>query len=200
MPLFALALLIVLAGLWGCSEQEPSGTNSPSTASPSVQGEPADQAVMFDKESILKPYQPLKPALDKPMLIDAATWTLCIMRSPREVAEDKKRRGPHTSMYGMFYMNESAERTLRGSDEEASYPVGSVIIKEKLDLVPDQSPLTTGLAGMIKREAGYDPDHGNWEYFIVDDITPMRRGKLESCITCHTKVASSDYVFGIWSR
>ena len=72
-------------------------------------------------------------------------------------------------------------------------PVGSVIVKEKLSY--EHKMMSYG--AMIKREAGYDPEHGDWEYMYVD-LQPERkvtRGKIESCINCHRIKHEQDYLF-----
>lgn len=194
MYVLAWALLIALAGLLGCSEQAPSNTTSPQE-----QIKRAAESALFDKESILKPYQPLLPITEKPVPIDPFLWSLCRALTPEEVAAAREvQHGPHANNFGMFYMNNRAAKVFR--EHASAYPVGSVIVKEKLELTYGENQKTTGLAGMVKREAGYDPEHGNWEYFFVDDVTPMRHGAIESCVTCHAKAASSDYVFGNWDK
>ena len=52
-------------------------------------------------------------------------------------------------------------------------------------------------AAMIKRESGYDPAHGDWEY-RYDRRWPEADkgvvwGKLASCIDCHAR--GTDYLF-----
>jgi len=50
---------------------------------------------------------------------------------------------------------------------------------------------------MIKREAGFDPKFGNWEYLVApgDGKSIFRRGKLEQCQGCHVSMAKQDYVY-----
>jgi hypothetical protein len=67
-----------------------------------------------------------------------------------------------------------------------------------------------GIGGMVKRQPGYDPEHGDWEYFYVELASelPKRRpikgrsatGRLANCIDCHSYTAETDYVFGTWSK
>jgi hypothetical protein len=82
-------------------------------------------------------------------------------------------------------------------------PVGTVIIKEKYNLIEDANkrinPKAFGV--MIKHEPGYDPEHGDWEYAYIEvdepnTITGATRGKLASCIDCHANRKDTDYVFG----
>lgn len=82
------------------------------------------------------------------------------------------------------------------------HPVGTVIIKEKYNLIEDAkqriNPKAFGV--MIKHEPGYDPEHGDWEYAYIElkepnTITGATRGKLASCIDCHANRKLTDYVF-----
>jgi len=74
------------------------------------------------------------------------------------------------------------------------YPEGSIILKQKLlDAAGTRTELYTG---MRKREPGYNPDLGDWEFFIVDSSARMitARGKIESCMDCHAKYQATDFV------
>jgi hypothetical protein len=48
---------------------------------------------------------------------------------------------------------------------------------------------------MVKREPGYDPAHGDWEYVYAGADKAVTRGRLDSCIDCHFQVADKDYLF-----
>src|SRR5262249_39822116 len=92
------------------------------------------------------------------------------------------------------YANSVAHAHLR-ENRPGAMPVGSVIVKEKLPDLKDEKPFA--YAGMIKREAGYDPNNGDWEYLY----DPMRqggkveRGKLTTGTACHRQAAAKDYLF-----
>lgn len=57
-----------------------------------------------------------------------------------------------------------------------------------------------GLGGMIKRPAGFDPEHGDWEYFYANGETHLQSGPIATCVDCHTSASDRDYVFGKWGR
>ena len=102
----------------------------------------------------------------------------------------------------MIYMNDDAAV---GAFERsaAAYPVGSVVVKEKRAQPPmaDSAPEAhDGVGGMIKRPAGYDPQHGDWEYFYFETPDAIETGRIASCVQCHAGAASSDFVFGSWAR
>ena len=53
--------------------------------------------------------------------------------------------------------------------------------------------------GMIKRAPGYDPEHGDWEYFFFEDIAKIEHGKIASCVNCHHGAKDKDHVFKAWA-
>ena len=53
---------------------------------------------------------------------------------------------------------------------------------------------------MVKRAPGYDPEHGDWEYFYFEDPAKIEQGKIQSCVRCHAGAKATDHVFGTWER
>ena len=101
-------------------------------------------------------------------------------------------------------MNDAASATF--GRPNTIYPVGSIIVKEKKASAyrsatqPQRwTAANDGVGGMIKRPPGYDPTHGDWEYFYFEDASKIEHGKMTSCIQCHSGASSKDYVFGGWS-
>jgi hypothetical protein len=72
-----------------------------------------------------------------------------------------------------------------------------VIVKEKRKRASDRNPVL--LTVMRKREADFDPGHGDWEYQVYQP-NPLRRvaGEAERCQSCHEKTRSSDFVFATY--
>jgi hypothetical protein len=50
----------------------------------------------------------------------------------------------------------------------------------------------TGVGGMVKRSAGYDPTHGDWEYFYFEDPKKIESGRIASCVQCHSSAKDKD--------
>jgi hypothetical protein len=83
-----------------------------------------------------------------------------------------------------------------------TYARGTVLVKEGFNVDAKGRHMPTFLAVMVKREGGFDPEHGDWEYL---QSTPqgqvMLRGSFSSapvraaCGECHSNVAERDYVF-----
>jgi len=83
---------------------------------------------------------------------------------------------------------------------KGTYPRGAVIVKSKLTREKNGDPVL--FTTMRKREAGYDPRHGDWEYAVLDGRSKrvLARGRIESCISCHRKYASTDYVTRAYTK
>src|SRR5262245_50971608 len=73
--------------------------------------------------------------------------------------------GPHDNMAIVVRTNPEALAAFKKGT--APMPVGTVVIKEKhSDPTGRSAPSAYG--AMIKREPGYDPEHGDWEYLYVE--------------------------------
>lgn len=103
------------------------------------------------------------------------------------VLADKEHGG---SLFHVF-TNEPA--TLPIFDPWGKFPEGSLVLKEKIDRGSGKSSLFTG---MLKREAGYWPESGDWEFFTVDAAASKiaERGKLKRCASCHDDYEKGDHV------
>jgi hypothetical protein len=86
------------------------------------------------------------------------------------------------------------------------FPAGAVVVKHKtihgyFDKGGMHFPKPDlGVGGMIKRPAGYDPGHGDWEYFYFEAANKIESGPIASCVQCHESAKNKDYVFGTWSK
>ena len=89
--------------------------------------------------------------------------------------------------------------------ESLTAPKGTVAIKEfdnKDGQGQDGSDGTVdGIAVMIKREAGYDSDNGDWYYQMRDasgaEMSAPAPGKIAPCIQCHRGFKGTDYLGGL---
>jgi hypothetical protein len=81
--------------------------------------------------------------------------------------------------------------------ESPMFPQGSVIVKQKIGKGFDERNKTLLYTIMRKRELGYNPQLGDWEFAVVgpDGSTVQASGKLENCQTCHQGKTASDFVF-----
>ena len=102
------------------------------------------------------------------------------------------------NVYVMPWVNDAgldAYRALSGP-----LPMGTVLVKEHF-MIMDDVPAESRAAYLVmaKMPAGYDSDHGDWYYAMVDDMAHEVKvqGKVEMCIGCHMQAAGTDYVFGV---
>ena len=76
------------------------------------------------------------------------------------------------------------------------FPVGSVVVKEKKERRQEsQQPILYTV--MTKREKGYNPTVGDWEFSVVsgDGKTLQAEGRLDNCQACHLTKPESDFIF-----
>ena len=88
-----------------------------------------------------------------------------------------------------FHTFANAPAVLPLFDPWGKFPEGSLLVKEKFGS-DGKSELFTG---MWKREAGYFPERGDWEFFTVDRASTkvLERGKLASG---HHEMGKGDFV------
>ena len=100
---------------------------------------------------------------------------------------------PHIDKFINVFVNDAGRRAML-EELRPRFPAGSLVVKEKLAARDSSEPEL--LTAMYKREAGYDPEGGDWEYMVLDGRGQevKARGKLESCRACHQAVADTDFV------
>ncbi len=108
--------------------------------------------------------------------------------------EREKKENPHIRTFITVYVNNIGRKEM--FEQNPKFPVGSVIVKEKsgTDADPHKPALYTI---MRKREAGYNPKVGDWEFSVVgaNGTDLQASGKLENCQTCHVGRGNTDFVF-----
>jgi len=122
-----------------------------------------------------------------PQLMEPVAANLCARAIGREEGS------PHLHKYISVFVN-SVGREQMMTKQNPKYPVGSMIVKEKLATAESTTPEL--LTAMIKREAGYNPDGGDWEYLVLDGTASeiVERGKLTRCSSCHQPYQHRDFV------
>lgn len=128
----------------------------------------------------------------KIFLLPASLAGLCAMASPQAVTQTSA--NPHRRKYFTVYVN-AAGRHAMMQEQSPKFPAGSVIVKEKLLTKNGTAPEL--LTVMVKREKGYNPGNGDWEYQVFNGQGTKRQGagKLENCQSCHAINKQTDYVF-----
>jgi hypothetical protein len=100
---------------------------------------------------------------------------------------------PHRDKYIVVYVNELGKHAML-HEKVPHFPEGAVIVKEKLPAKDSTTPEL--LTVMMKRESGYNPQSGDWEYMALDGagMEVQARGRLANCQACHLLHKDSDYV------
>lgn len=105
----------------------------------------------------------------------------------------KMGKSPHGKVQ-IWYSNDLKDLVGMGT---FTAPVGAVSIK------PYEMGEKKGLAVMVKKEAGFDKDNGDWYYemrmpngkMMQKDGMPMA-GKMKMCTGCHAAASAKDYLAG----
>jgi hypothetical protein len=104
-----------------------------------------------------------------------------------------KGSSPHGSV--QIWYSSNIESIIGSAGFEA--PEGTTSIKE-FDM--DSDGTLDGFAVMVKKEAGYDADNGDWYYEMRDpsgSVMPdPAPGKIADCISCHVAAKKTDYLAG----
>jgi hypothetical protein len=133
---------------------------------------------------------------DKPVQVGPQLWALCralTSEEARAMEAAAKAHGPHSEYSIVVRVSPEAVAAFH---EAKPLPAGAIVVKEKYADGLASGPLQ-GYAVMVKREAGYDPVAGDWEYAYVA-LAPERRvsrGRLAECAGCHASARDRDYLF-----
>lgn len=102
-------------------------------------------------------------------------------------------RDPHAGGLVNLYVNPTGADSYGGGAKPL--PRGTVIVKEKLASGSTAEAVELGV--MIKRDLGFDPAAGDWEFLFAEGKKPVvyQRELTANCRACHATRASSDYVF-----
>jgi hypothetical protein len=142
-----------------------------------------------DFEAMVKGYRTWTRVNSEPFRMEPAVSWLCAAPAAGQVS-------PHDApdAYIDVYVN-PAGRSAMMTQGRVSFPVGSIIVKEKRHTLDRTDPEL--LTVMLKRERGYNPETGDWDFAALDGkaVIVQAQGKLENCIRCHKMVPASDYVF-----
>lgn len=113
--------------------------------------------------------------------------------SPRK-SRTKDTNESDANSFGVVYVNDVGREAMQ-SERRAKFPVGSIIVRERLARIEDVQP--QHLVVMIKRAAGFNPAGGDWEFLTVDgQVSKIReRQKKGSCLDCHSSQRDADFVF-----
>lgn len=162
-------------------------------AAPSVNS--SSNAKLLDSETErISSYKTWAKVNPKPLKLPAPLNVLCA--APGAVPKDgvDSSSNPHRQKFFTVYINETGQRAML-KELKPGFPAGSIVVKEKL--MSEDSGEPELLTAMIKREKGFNPESGDWEFLVLDGSGKKieARGKLETCQSCHATKKNSDFVF-----
>jgi Cytochrome P460 len=111
--------------------------------------------------------------------------------TPSRQHKDNK-EADHPVEFGPVFANDLAIQAISGKTK--LFPTGSVLVREKLAKKGNTQPEL--LAVMIKREKGFNPDGGDWQFLITNaaNTKVKLRQKTGECLNCHYSVRDTDFV------
>jgi hypothetical protein len=126
-----------------------------------------------------------------PELVESRLAIMCSL--PTQAQKDLDATNPHNDKFITVYVNDAGKDEML-TKRYPKFPVGTVIVKEKLTTAESKTPEL--LTVMIKREKDYNPKLGDWEFltFNGEATETTARGKLENCQTCHLVEKKTDYI------
>ena len=147
-----------------------------------------------------------------PATTDDATVQLMLQRHDFEGAGFVRvNRAPfasdlETGRVVTMYVSQGAEGAYEAVTPESEaagppFPVGGMIVRTSSDMSGNLLELTF----MVKHEAGYFPEVGDFAFGVTDpDGTPQADadgnaiwGKVQDCALCHESRASAGFLFGV---
>lgn len=181
---FKIALPILLASLVPFSIIAFKNVSGTLPVSASISAEVSDEPEqVLARLSKYKTWRLVNPS---PVKMEPAVAALCAPAFPKPA-------NPHQDKFISVYVNGLGQEAMM-TERNPEFPQGSLIVKEKLSDRESQAPEM--LTAMFKRERGYDPKRGDWEYLVLDGSASkiVERGRLASCRSCHVAYSSTDFV------
>ena len=116
------------------------------------------------------------------------------LQSVRPVGEPFVSRGHFGGRWtAEIAVNEPAMQLYTNLAPSSRFGVGAVLVKKHASTSSAKGPTFA----MAKRDAGFFPQGGDWEYIVLDAEGRLEdRGKLTLCARCHAE-ANADWVFGL---
>jgi hypothetical protein len=141
--------------------------------------------------ALIAGYQKWTRVNPQPKFVSSRIAIQCAM--PSVTQQEMEVNNPHRSKLVVVYVNDIGRAAMM-EQKLPHFPQGSIVVKEKLATIASTSPEL--LTVMRKREPGYDPEQGDWEYMVFDGSAKVLQasGKLEKCQACHLLQKSLDYV------
>ena len=132
----------------------------------------------------------------EPIYMEPMVAALCVP-TPRKWGSDS----PHLTRYFNVYVNAIGKKAMFAK-RPSRFPAGTIIVKEKFPANPNSKLQTLNskspelLTIMVKREKGFNPKCGDWEFRTASGGGELHpRASVEHCISCHVAMPEYDYTY-----
>ena len=165
---------------------------APATADAGVGGA-AHHATDF--AGIVGRYRSWHPQTDEPVDVSSYIFALCRLPTLKEQTFAESEHGKYRRLQD--WANDAAVAGIAGDAGSHVFAEGAAIVKEKY--VPNNEGALELVARgfMIKRELGFDPARGDWDYAYWEPSLGILHTEEQSqyCGGCHLGAGSTDSVF-----
>jgi|GEM_PF-5810765 len=179
------------AGATAASSGAESGSGATSGEPAADSGDGVTNDPSF--EAAMQAYTTWTRETAEPQSISVQIASLCRSPSAAELAFDESEHGKN--LYTQDWLNPAAERGQEAAGK-TPFAAGAAIVKQKLTLGADGKLAVIALGIMIKREPGFDAEHGDWAFGYWEAALGLKSGPSEArhCGGCHAS-SVSDFVF-----
>ena len=138
--------------------------------------------------------EPEEPAVALPGLPEDVTGYERWLKLNAEPIPPVAGGDPHNGTKNV-YVNQERDTIAPDGEQQFPYPDGSIVVKEAFRPNKDY----VGLIAIMRKVAGSDPDHNDWEFIEYtrnapdDEFSVIASGRI--CWSCHARVEDIDYVF-----
>jgi hypothetical protein len=157
--------------------------------------EAADTAAGATFAAAIAEYQTWKRRTEQPVALAVDIFGLCRSPSLAEMQFLDSEHGVDQRLV-LDWLNPGAVTAYQHKDT-LPFVVGAAIVKEKLVRDSDGTLTLVARGVMIKRDAGFDAAHGDWEFAYWEPSAGLLAGPAESkhCGDCHAAAQATDFVF-----
>ncbi|MYA70392.1 hypothetical protein F4141_12975 [Candidatus Poribacteria bacterium] len=145
-------------------------------------------------ETAEEPIQPEETVVALPGLPDDVAGYTQWLKLNAEPIPPVPGGDPHNGTKNV-YVNKTREDIAPNGEQQFPYPDGSIVVKEANRPGKDY----VGLIAIMRKKAGVDPDHNDWEFIEYVRNAPDAEfsviAKDGVCWGCHARVEDIDYVF-----
>ena len=182
-----LLALLATTTAWDQRAAVPPGYPPPEEGRAPAKSKPDLEAQVFAK------YRKWTRANSAPVKVAGVVAAACAP-APLSGPLANQAADPHADKLINVFVNKIG-RTAMLAERKPRFPEGAIIVKERLPL--KKSSATEWLMAMVKREEGFNPAAGDWEFFVLrtPEKVVIERGRIENCQACHARAKETDFVF-----